>query len=272
MDDQAWAELEAETLGMAEPVAPSGDEPELSLQSDPSIPDTQETDSPETQDAVAEAETPTEAEAVAPEVHERIVALEQELAQHRAAKEAEQAALAEKIRQFQEQQQRQAEQADADEAAAFTQKLRDQGDHELADVYEQRRNWLVQSRYQALNEAEGNLRGLEALTMVLEDHLPEEQIRAIVQDAYQIAPLPTSQKQQWLQQRRQSKVQASTRELTLLRENQELRNRLAAQDRPIAADIVEGGRSGGGGSLNDRLDEAADFNDWFATFSGTGAA
>jgi len=91
MDDQAWAELEAETLGMAEPVAPSGDEPELSLQSDPSIPDTQETDSPETQDAVAEAETPTEAEAVAPEVHERIVALEQELAQHRAAKEAEQA-------------------------------------------------------------------------------------------------------------------------------------------------------------------------------------
>lgn len=275
MDDQFdWASLEAETFGTeaSEPASPAS-EPELSLQSETSTPtDTHEETASETLEAAAvDPDAPTDAEAVDPVTHERITELEQKLAEFEAEKKRFAAEAEAKVRAYQEQQRVMAEQADAEEAAAFVQQLRDQGDAELAEAYEQRRNWLVQTRQEALVTADAHLKGLEALTMVLEDHLTEDQIKAIVQDAYQIAPMPTNQKQQWLASRRQSQVQATERELTLMRQVQELQNRLGAETRPIAADVVEGGRSGGGTGLAQRLEEATDFGQFADTFFGSAA-
>jgi len=274
MDDQFdWASLEAETFGTeaSEPASPSSDDPTLSLQDETSISETDETTAPETQEAAADADAPTDAEVVDEVTHERIQQLERELNERKEAEAARQAALEAKVQAFQEQQRLLAEQADADEAAAFVEKLRSQGDDELADAYTERRNWLVQTRQEALVTADAHYKGLEALTMALEEHLSEDQIKAIVQDAWQIAPLESQQKQQWLQSRRQSKVQASERELQLMRQVQELQNRLEASTRPIAADVVEGGRSSGG-NLAQQLDEAADFDQWADRLFGAGAA
>ena len=268
-----WAALEAETFGTeaSEPVSPASDDQALGLQDDPSISDTvEETTESEPQEAVADE--PADTEAVSDATAQRIAELEQKIAAQQEAEAQRQAAAEAKVRAYQEQQRLLAEQADAQEAQAFVDQLRNQGDDELAEAYVQRRNYLVQTREAALVEAKGSLSALEAATLLMDQYLTPEQMQSFVQEAYQLVQMPTlEQKQHWLQSRKQAQQVSSERELQLLRENQELRNQLVASKRPLAADVVEGGRSGGGESLNDRLKDATDFNDWYAVLEGSAA-
>jgi hypothetical protein len=276
MDDQMdWAAIEAETFGTeaSEPVSPANDEQALSLQDDNSISDTQSETAPETQEAAVETQdVSADTETVSDETAKRIAELEHQLAAQQQAEAQRVAAAEAKVRAYQEQQRLMAEQADAQEAQAFVEQLVNQGDDELAQAYQERRNYLVQTREEALIEAKGSLSALEAATLLMDQYLSPEQMESFVKEAYQLVQMPTlTQKQQWLASRSQAQTAATERELALQREVQELRNQLVASSRPIAADVVEGGRSGGGETLNQRLDKAADFNDWFATLNGAAA-
>lgn len=265
MDDQDFAELEAamEPTGSTPDVesAPASDTEDLSLQ-DTQTPDTAET--PEPVEAVAE--TAPESESVPDEVHSKIVELQQQLAE-REAKDAEreqqfQNRIAEAEAAYNEK----LAQEDEQRSQEFYQELL-QEDPERAAQFQERRNFLAWKAQQADTEARGSYSALEAATLAMEYHLAPEVMQQIVQDAAELAKYPSYEQKVHLLNARRQAVQGKSAEVDQLRrELQELRNQLEAKSRPIAADVVEGGRTGGG-SWQQQWENAADFDEAFALIS-----
>lgn len=268
MDDQDWAELDAamDDPGRTpdEPTAPSDTEQDLSLQGETRTPDTELAAEQQTAQPVTDAPEPTEA--IPADVAAKIAELEKQLAERTAAEQQRQAELDEKVRQFKEQETQKLIREDQEAAQEFLEELK-QTDPEWAAKFEDRRNFLAYQAEQAQREAQGSFSALDAMTLAVEYHAPEL-VQKIVQEAYALTQYPSpEQKRQLIAARRQA-VQGESAQLAQLRQQvQELQNRLEARERPLAADVVEGGQTGRGNSFQQQWDDATDFDQAFALIS-----
>lgn len=272
MDDQTWesiaAELDAQDGTSAQP-SPAEASPEtLGLQETASSPDANESE-------VLVAETPQVAETETVPVSD-VETLRVELERKQqdiAAREAEwqqrvQAA-EQMLRQAEAEKFRKLEQEDAERAEQFYNDLQ-ATDPEWAEQFQERRNYLAWDRERARREAAGSYSALEALTLAVEYNAPDLMQR-IIADASELTQYPQlEQKQKLLGARKQATASESAKVQQLERELQEMRNRLEAMNRPAAADIVEGGRSGSGsGNWQQRWDNATGFDEAFSVLEET---
>lgn len=263
MDDQDWAALDAASESGSTPEtpeAPSDTPQDLGLQV--------ETQSSETTEPVAEqvsVETPGD-ETVPDAVAQRMAELERQLAERQQADALKQQQWDARLREFQEKETQRMIAEDQQEAQEFLEELR-QTDPEWAQKFEDRRNFLAWSADQAKREAQGSYSALEALTLAVEYHAPDIMQR-IVKDATELAEYPSYEQKRRLLEARRTGQQSENAQLAQLQSQiRELQNQLEARNRPIAADLVEGGPTGRGRSFEQQWEDAADFDQAFRLIS-----
>lgn len=131
------------------------------------------------------------------------------------------------------------------------------------------RTYMAQTaemRNQAWGEAATMRQGLTAMAKAAEHLLTPEQFSAIAALSEQLVALPEPQMDQTLTQQRQIFETQREQQLRLEKENTELRLRIEAMSRPIQADAVDAGASGGPGSSD--WQERPDFDSWFEGLVG----
>ncbi len=248
LSDSDWGELSAaiEGDGAAEPSPVEPEAPEAQAQT------------------VAEQTTPDGfiADAVAEPVIEEPDARAAEL-------EAREAALAERERaeafQRQEAQAKYLawqEQEAEKKANAYYQEL-EQVDPDLAKQYLGLRQGVMQQRREAEQRAFGAEHGLTATMIALEQVIGPEQFNQVLElTGHLVTYQSADQMQNALMQEKRRVTEQSAKEAAMQKTIMELRARIDAQERPLAADAVDRGAAGPGSGT--RLEDAPDFDTFFA--------
>lgn len=255
LSDSAWEELAAEIDGpaAAEPLPAEPDSPEALAQTAPdaSAPDV-------TEDAPAEqAAEPAESDPRIAELEAREAAIAQ-----REQDEAEkQRVLAAQWLAWQEQ--------EAEKRSnAYYQKLVEENGEDVANEFMGLQRTNLQMRREAENRAFGAEHGLTAAMIALEQVVTPEQFQQILGLTENLVTYPDATQMQAAIQQERQRTQTASAELRALQETvRELRSRLDAQERPRAADAVDGGQGGPGSGTS--LADEPDFDTFFGRLTQT---
>jgi hypothetical protein len=260
MDDQAFGDLMAEAgLDGAVATAPPPESPveptdDLGLQGTHS-PDDVSADLTGVDDTPA-ADEPTEVPVYSYEqVEEQARALAQQLVEQQDAERK--AVVEQRLMEYaytQDQQGSQQFEADLE-----------QYDRELAERYRGHRNFVAQRAQHFEEQSQRLEHGINAWTIAVEQRFPEL-MPDLINEATALMALPSHEAMvQYATGIKQRASQESAQLQALKRQNEELRLRLDAQSRPLAADAVDGGQTGAGGlSFQQRWDNATDMDDVMA--------
>lgn len=220
-------------------------------------------ESEQASDAPQEPESPDESQPVedADALKARLADIESELQARKDAEE--QARVAAEQRRFQEQQLQawKAQQEEEQRSQQFAAELMNV-DPQWGQAYQQVRGGLLQQRDQAWHDANGARHGFTAFVKAAESVITPEQFQAIAGLSQNLVSLPTEDAMDaqiaHMQQNRNASDQAL---LERDREIAELRLRIDAMSRPLGADAVDAGSTGGPGTAD--WQNATTFDEFF---------
>jgi hypothetical protein len=141
----------------------------------------------------------------------------------------------------------------------------DQYDPDLAGRYREHRNFVAQRAQHFEDQSQRLEHGINAWTIAVEQRFPEL-MPDLINEATALMSLPSHEAMvQYANGIKQRASQESAELQAVKRQNEELRLRLDAQSRPLAADAVDGGQTGAGGlSFDERWKNATDMDDVMA--------